>query len=57
MVLPSKAMATLPPASRSPMMPDPMTVASSMAVPMNSAPRRWCRVWVAMAFNPCCHAR
>ena len=36
-VLPSKARATLPPASRSPMMPEPITVASSSAVPSASA--------------------
>jgi hypothetical protein len=37
MVLPSSAMATFPPASRSAMIPEPTTVASRKAVPMNSA--------------------
>jgi hypothetical protein len=32
-VLASRAMATLPPLKRSPMIPDPMTVASKNAVP------------------------
>jgi hypothetical protein len=37
MVLASKATATLPPASRSAMIPDPTTVASKPAVPIVSA--------------------
>jgi hypothetical protein len=37
MVLPSRAMAALPPARRSPMIPEPMTTASSRAVPKTSA--------------------
>ena len=37
-VLPSSARASLPPARRAPMIPEPMTVARSMAVPRNSAP-------------------
>ena len=40
MVLPSKAMATLPPASCSAMMPDPTTVATSIIVPNHSANNR-----------------
>ena len=40
MVLPRSAMAALPSARRSPMMPDPTTTASSSAVPTNSAARR-----------------
>ena len=36
-VLPSRAMATLPPAKFSAMMPEPTTVASRNAVPINSA--------------------
>ena len=39
-VLPSSAIATLPPASRSAMMPEPTTVASSENVPSHSAMRR-----------------
>ena len=39
-VLPSRASATLPPARRSPMMPEPMTVASSRPVPRASAANR-----------------
>src|SRR5438270_9011486 len=38
-VLPRRAIATLPPASRSAMIPDPTTVASSRAVPSVSAAR------------------
>src|SRR5262245_61163131 len=36
MALASKAMATFPPASRSPIMPEPTTAASNSAVPTNS---------------------
>ena len=43
MVLPSRAMATLPPANRSPMMPEPITMASSNAVPRPSATSRRAR--------------
>src|SRR5262249_47472994 len=39
-VLPSSARATLPPARRSPMMPEPITTASSSAVPNASAAKR-----------------
>ena len=34
-------MATFPPDRRSPMIPEPITVASRKAVPRNSAPRRF----------------
>ena len=40
MVLANRAIAWLPPDSRSPMMPDPTTAASSIAVPMASAVSR-----------------
>ncbi len=39
-VLPNKAMATFPPARFSPMMPEPITMASSSAVPRASAANR-----------------
>src|SRR6185312_10233930 len=39
-VLASSAMATFPPASRSPMIPEPITAASRNAVPRNSATAR-----------------
>jgi len=39
-VLPSSASAIFPPASRSAMMPDPITAASRNALPVNSAARR-----------------
>src|SRR5471030_232762 len=41
-VLPSKATAAFPLARRSAMMPEPMTIATSRAVPRNSAARRRC---------------
>ena len=37
----SSAIATLPAASRSPMIPEPTTAASNIAVPTASATRRW----------------
>ena len=45
-VLASRATATLPPARRSPMMPEPTTAASSSAVPISSAATRWPRAKV-----------
>ena len=51
-VLPSSASATLPPASRSPMMPEPITVASRSAVPSASAPSRCPKDGLGMASCP-----
>src|SRR5687768_18490377 len=51
-VFASRAMATLPPASCSPMMPEPMMVASSSAVASASAPALRVNVMSALAYGP-----